>query len=329
MAPNVDDSKRVADFDCYASPPPTKFCARSGAIHEARQSTELISLDSSPHLLSIIRDVTKQKQAEAALRQAKETAEAASRAKSEFLANMSHELRTPLHGILSFSQLDQKKAQTIPLDKLIAYFDRIHRSGKTLLALFDDLLDLAKLESGHMPFDVQSVDLHELLICVEQEFHLMAAERHLTLKREVPDPPVAVRADREKIMQVLRNLMSNAVKFSTEHGLIELRLHREAASVVISVIDDGVGIPEGELETIFDKFVQSSQTKTGAGGTGLGLAICREIVQAHGGRIWAENGLADGAVFCVKLPLVRVAFETRDALGSTRGHVNHIALKFK
>jgi signal transduction histidine kinase len=104
-------------------------------------------------------------------------------------------------------------------------------------------------------------------------------------------------------MQVLRNLLSNAVKFSPDGGCIDLSLHRDASSAVVGVHDHGVGIPVGELDTIFDQFVQSSRTKTGAGGTGLGLAICREIVIVHQGRIWAEHRPGGGATFFVALPL--------------------------
>ncbi len=107
--------------------------------------------------------------------------------------------------------------------------------------------------------------------------------------------------DPEKMLQVLRNLISNAVKFSSEGGTITCALDVEANAVVISISDEGQGIPAAELDTIFDKFIQSSRTRTGAGGTGLELAICREIVMAHGGQIWAEHGLERGAVFRVKL----------------------------
>lgn len=238
-----------------------------------------------------------------ALMDAKEVAEAASRTKSEFLANMSHELRTPLHGILSFAGFGLKRATTAPPAKVRDYFQQIDQSGRVLLLLLNDLLDLAKWETGRMPCEYQRIDLCAILATVVDEFRSLTAERRLTILFRAPDSPIALGLDPPKMMQVLRNLISNAVKFSPDGGSIELSVHRDASSVVVGVHDSGVGIPEGELTAIFDQFVQSSRTKTGAGGTGLGLAICREIVTAHQGRIWAEQRPGGGASLFVTLPL--------------------------
>ncbi len=236
-------------------------------------------------------------------RQAETRAEAANRAKSEFLANMSHELRTPLHIILSSANLGHKRVETASSDKLRIYFDKIDRSGHNLLALLNDLLDLAKLEAGKMDFAFQPIKLQQLLTQATHEFEPLLAERQITLETVVPDSSIELSLDPEKIQQVFRNLLSNAVKFSPEGSTITCRLHAEADTAIVSVSDEGPGIPAEELETIFDKFIQSSRTRTGAGGTGLGLAICRDIVNAHGGQIRAEHEPEKGAVFHVKLPL--------------------------
>ena len=161
-----------------------------------------------------------------------------------------------------------------------------------------------------MPCERQCVDLRALLATVVDEFRSLTAEKRLTIHCSLPESPLDLLLDPPKIMQVLRNLLSNAVKFSPDSGHVELSLHEDAAAVVVGVHDHGVGIPEGELETIFDQFVQSSRTKTGAGGTGLGLAICREIVTAHHGRIWAEQRSGGGASLFLALPL-HVEDETR------------------
>jgi signal transduction histidine kinase len=244
-----------------------------------------------------------QEESQRALMDAKEVAEAANRTKSEFLANMSHELRTPLHGILSFAGFGLKRAATAPPAKLRDYFQQIEQSGRVLLLLLNDLLDLAKWEAGRMPCEFRCVDLCALLATVVDEFRSLTAEKHLTIHFDPLDGPGDLLLDPTKILQVLRNLLSNAVKFSPDGGHIELSLQSDAQSVVVGVRDHGVGIPEAELETIFDQFVQSSRTKTGAGGTGLGLAICREIVTAHQGRIWAENRPEGGAALFFTLPL--------------------------
>ena len=227
----------------------------------------------------------------------------ANQAKSEFLANMSHELRTPLHSILSFASFGAKKYANAKTEKLLGYFNRIINSGKTLLELLNDLLDLAKLESGKVPFAFEPADLDILVGTVTNELDTLLSERNLSIRHERSKFDGLVTLDAESIKQVLRNLLINAIKFSPEGGTIDVAVCCLAGSVRVSVRDQGPGIPQNELEAVFDKFVQSSKTKTGAGGTGLGLAICLEIVTAHKGRIWAENRPTGGAVFSFEIPL--------------------------
>ena len=238
------------------------------------------------------------------LETAKEAAETANQAKSEFLANMSHELRTPLHGILSFASFGMTRYDRISPEKILEYFSQVSQSGKILLALLNDLLDLAKLESGKMNFVFKRDDLHILTTNVIDEFNSLVSEQKLKIgyKNVNLSCPV-LEVDANKIKQVLRNLLSNAVKFSPPKSTIEVTLEHKDDWVQISVKDYGVGIPNRELETVFDKFIQSSKTKTGAGGTGLGLSISREIVTAHKGRIWAENSHDGGAIFRFEIPV--------------------------
>ena len=232
---------------------------------------------------------------------AKEAAEASNRAKSEFLANMSHELRTPLHGVLSFAGIGIKKYATARPEAVLGYFEKIRQSGTVLLDLVNDLLDLAKLESGKTDFDFRPTDLARSVSGVVDEFGPLVSGRDLTVRYAEPGLDARPDVDAARFKQVIRNLLANAVKFSPERGIIEVRLRRREGSILFSVADQGPGIPEEELEAVFDKFVQSSKTKTGAGGTGLGLAICREIVAAHDGRIWAENRAQGGATFFVEI----------------------------
>ncbi|MGQ5522013.1 PAS domain S-box protein [Chitinimonas sp. PSY-7] len=251
----------------------------------------------------VYQDIGERRAAEKAMQRAKELAEAASRAKSEFLANMSHELRTPMHAVLSFAELGERRANHQPDDKLGHYFGRIRNSGQRLLQILNDLLDLSKLEAGKMSYDMKPISIGPLLREIAEEFATLARSRAISIElQEEPNLPL-VNGDALRLGQVLRNLVGNALKFSPEGGRITLRASVADGALHFFVEDQGIGIPADELDVIFDKFVQSSKTKTGAGGTGLGLAICHEIVSAHSGRISASNLREGGARFHVCLPI--------------------------
>lgn len=246
---------------------------------------------------------------------AKERAEEANRIKSEFLANMTHELRTPMHAILSFAHIGLSKAASAPSEKLVGYFDRIRSSGERLLKLVSDLLDLSKLEAGKMPLEARSVDLEALVREVAHDLEALVETRQQRLEVISAPCDTVVYGDSARLAQVVRNLLSNALKFTPDGRHVrvsfapaELPAGRRAidrgtvAALCMTVADEGIGIPEGELDKVFDKFYQSSKTRTGAGGTGLGLAICKEIVLAHRGTIRASNRPGGGAVFDTTLP---------------------------
>lgn len=238
-------------------------------------------------------------------------AEVANRAKGEFLANMSHELRTPLHAILSFSRLAQMRGP-LPEDKALYYFRMIQSSGDRLLTLLNDLLDLSKLEAGKMPLDEREIDLEPLVVGVVDEMEALARESEVRIRVERRTVSTVLYGDAERLGQVLRNLLANALRYSPPGEQVVLVLDQRFGAdgtpgLAVDVIDRGPGIPEAELESIFDKFVQSSQTKSGAGGTGLGLAISREILALHGGRIRAANTAVGGACFSLWLPYRRLA----------------------
>lgn len=245
---------------------------------------------------------------------AKDKAEAANKAKSEFLSNMSHELRTPMHAILNFTKMTKKmvdKDAVAEQKNIITNLDIISTSATRLMGLLNNLLDLAKLESGRMEFRFNPTNLKDTLQQCLHELDSLLKQKNITVKVETP---IAVTAafDNQRMMQVFINLLSNAIKFSSDQSEITVRFesvkcgktvcHPEGAILCV-VEDKGIGIPEEELDKVFDKFIQSSKSKTGAGGTGLGLSICKEIVEAHRGEIWAENSQNGGACFKFTIPL--------------------------
>jgi signal transduction histidine kinase len=208
-----------------------------------------------------------------------------------------------MHGILSYSRFGVKGALTAPREELLDDFENIESCGASLLSLLDDLLDLAKLEAGRMRFEFAVTPLEEIVAEALDEFASFYHDRALRVDVRAENALEPVVVDRRKILQVMRNLLSNAGKFSPAGGTVWIRMASEEGRARVVVEDSGVGIPEGELELIFENFAQASNSKAQSGGTGLGLAICREVVGAHAGRIWAANRPEGGARITVELPL--------------------------
>lgn len=265
-----------------------------------------------PLLLHRLENICDAMRAEIDIIQAKNAADRANQSKSEFLANMSHELRTPMHAILSFSSMGVSKVGSADTEKLTRYFTRIEESGQRLLTLLNNLLDLSKLEAGRMEIEVRNENVMNIINTVAGELDGLIQQKRILLKIIDQDESQTAACDADKIMQVVRNLLSNAVKFtpeaksicvSVEKIQIEDALAKPIEHIRVTVADQGIGIPEDELEQVFDKFVQSSKTKTGAGGTGLGLAISKEIIEQHSGRIYAKNNDEGGASFVFTIPV--------------------------
>ena len=317
---------------------PTMTAGTMTDIHAAKLAEEELKLHSD-HLAQLVQERTAgleaaRLEAETERQRAEVALAAALRAnqsKSEFLANMSHELRTPMHAIISFANFGVEKHAQVPTDRLLHYFRNIHKSGSRLLCLLNDLLDLSKFEAGKMLLDAAPGKVEDLFTEAIAEAETLALARQVRLICDIEPGLPSVDWDATRMLQVVRNLLSNAIKFSLEGGAVELSARRAAlpagrragdpqvAGIEIRVRDTGIGIPADEFEAVFDKFVQSSKTKTGAGGTGLGLAICREIVLAHQGGIRAQSNpdKQAGTTFVVSLPVDAGQERRRQALVKT------------
>jgi signal transduction histidine kinase len=227
--------------------------------------------------------------------------ETASRHKSEFLANMSHELRTPLNAVIGFSEVLQDRLFGELNEKQAEYVGDIHTSGRHLLALINDILDLSKIEAGRMELQVSSFALSEVLQNSVALLRERATRQGISLGLEVDPSAGVIEADERKLKQVLFNLLSNAVKFTSNGGHIVVSASGDEVEVIISVHDDGVGIAEADHARIFEEFQQAGTSQM-LEGTGLGLALSRRFVELHGGRLWVESEPGKGSTFTFSLP---------------------------
>jgi signal transduction histidine kinase len=238
--------------------------------------------------------------------------ETANRHKSEFLANMSHELRTPLNAIIGFSSVLLERMAGDLNRKQAEYVSDILDSGKHQLSLINDILDLAKVEAGRMELVVGDVSLAEVCGTALTLVRDQAIRRDIHLDLVIDPTVPTIWADKRKVLQVILNLLANAVKFSPDGGAVELRVRRGDGAVEISVRDAGHGISPTDHERIFDEFTQArGAAAKSSEGTGLGLAVSRKLVQLHGGRIWVESAVGSGSTFTFTLPSVTVQATSR------------------
>lgn len=250
-------------------------------------------------------DITKNKNAEKSLIKAKILAENANRAKTQFLANVSHELRTPLNAIIGFSQILATNKSGNINDKEMKYASNILKSGKHLLELINNILDLSRIQAGTEELEIESVDFAEICEEIKPFVDPLIIKKNLSFECILDDPHTNIKANKTKLLQIMHNLLGNAIKFTPENGNIAINARHVGDYFKVSVKDTGIGIPEDAQKDIFNNFkqVDSSATRKYEG-TGLGLALVKEYVEMHGGNIWVESETGKGSTFTFVIPQI-------------------------
>ena len=229
--------------------------------------------------------------------------EAANRHKSEFLANMSHELRTPLNAIIGFSEVLLDPAMPVTDEERLQFLTDVLASGKHLLSLINEILDLAKVEAGKMELQIEPALLQDVFEAVSNTMRPLAVKKSIDLRAQCDERLAPIAMDGARIKQVLLNLVGNAVKFTPDTGKVWVRANAADDEVQIEVSDTGPGIPPEDRERIFLEFQQVGRDAGKPQGTGLGLALAKKFVELHGGRIWVESEAGKGSRFTFTLPL--------------------------
>ena len=271
------------DIEVWMSINQRDFCNLASVIPNTDMKGRTVGIS------GVIKNITNEKLASIEMARAREIAEDANQTKSMFLANISHEIRTPMHGILSFAEIGVEEANEGYTEELGNHFKEIFSSGNRLLYLLNDLLDLSKLEAGKMQMEYEVHDLVAIAQGTASEFKKLVDKKQMKIDIEANIKNSHIEVDAYRISQVFSNLVSNAIKFSTEQSRVIIKITDQRDHFTIEVINNGEPIPKDEINTIFESFVQSSVTRTGAGGTGLGLAICRQIIELRGGKIFAKS----------------------------------------
>ncbi|MEK7484394.1 MAG: ATP-binding protein, partial [Planctomycetota bacterium] len=276
---------------------------KEGTSFQVEMEINRISQNNQSFFIAVIRDLTPRKKIEKELLWAKEAAEASSRSKSGFLANMSHELRTPLNSVIGFSNILLKNKHQHLTSQELTYLEKIQKNGNHLLKLINSILDLSKVEAGHVELHLETFCLKTLILEVLQNLESQFIEKKLEVMHRFPLTLEMIRTDREKLKQILINLIGNAIKF-TEKGYIKIHIESDSEDrpTHIHVIDTGMGIPKEKMETIFEAFQQADDSISRQyGGTGLGLTISRALLELMGFSLQVRSTFGEGSIFTIIL----------------------------
>ncbi len=281
---------------------------KDGSVFPMDLSVSEMAFENNKMFTGIVRDITERKNADNRLIQQKDELEKVNRElksldemKTNFLSTISHELRTPLTSILGSNKLIFQKYDKMPDVDKKQFLKIAIRQGDHLLGLVNDILDVAKAESGHLRLEKRQVDLRKVVQSSLDFVHVLADEKGVSFKLDVLTENTIVFADSKRLQQIFINLVGNAIKFTTQGKKVFIKIEDYVHSrgvLLVSVIDSGIGIPKDKIDILFNRFAQADNTPTRkAGGTGLGLAIVKELVHLHGGRIWVESEEGKGSSF--------------------------------
>ncbi len=306
--------------------PPDDICPLLGTLETGKYSTaehvhyikdggmRNVEITTSPvkdengkviNVIHVARDITERKQAEEALMLARDEAERANMAKTNFLHTMSHELRTPLNAVLGFSEMLKQKNLGELNEKQERFIDNIITGGNNLHNIISQILDVVKMDEGTLELHIEKIPVPETVDAAIGAILEKAAKKNVLLEINLDPELEYIEADKQKFRQVFINLLDNAVKFSKPYGgNITITAKKEGDMARFSVSDTGIGIKEEDVAGLFQKFTQlDSGTNRKYGGTGLGLAISKQLVELHGGKLWAESKYGEGSTFTFTLPL--------------------------